>query len=207
MKKIKKKKAFIGAIISTLGAIGGAIGQGIKANKDAALQEQQHRNQQGEIYKQEAFDLANILTQEANSQDYVQQMKNRISIDRLGGQHKTKRIKKKKAGLGAEWNEMSSLNKANDIIGGIGGAIGGTTGLIGGLTHNPKDYTLKYADPIQVQTPKVIKAPNDIFQQTNLAMQQVANPQMNLNQVQNPILNQAKLGTKRIKQKNLNRFK
>ena len=207
MKKIKKKKAFIGAIISGVGAIAGAIGQGIKAKKDAELQEQQYRNQQGEIYKKEAIDFANILTQEANSQDYVQQMKRRISIDRLGGQHKTKRIKKKKAGLGAEWKNMSSLNKANDITGGLGGAIGGVAGLIGGLTHNPKDYTLKYADPIQAQAPKVLKAPNDMVQQTNLAMQQVANPQMNLNQVQNPILNQAKLGTKRIKQKNLNRFK
>ena len=104
-------------------------------------------------------------------------------------------------------DKMSSLDKANDITGGLGGAIGGISGLIGGLTYNPKDYTLKYADPIQAQAPKVLKAPNDIVQQTNLAMQQVANPQMNLNQVQNPILNQAKLGTKRIKQKNLNRFK
>ena len=207
MKKIKKKKAFIGAIINGVGAIAGAIGQGIKAKKDAELQEQQYRNQQGEIYKKEAINLANVLTQEANSQDYVQQMKNRISIDRLGGQHKTKRIKKKKAGLGAEWNKMSSLDKANDITGGLGGAIGGISGLIGGLTYNPKDYTLKYADPIQAQAPKVLKAPNDMVQQTNLAMRQVANPQMNLNQVQNPILNQAKLGTKRIKQKNLNRFK
>lgn len=187
MKKIKKKKAFIGAIIGGVGAIAGAIGQGIKAKKDAELQEQQYRNQQGEIYKKEAINLANILTQEANSQDYVQQMKNRISIDRLGGQHKTKRIKKKKAGLG--------------------GAIEGIAGLIGGLTYNPKDYTLKYTNPIKAQAPKVLKAPNDIVQQTNLAMRQGANPQMNLNQVQNPILNQAKLGTKRIKQKNLNRFK
>lgn len=187
MKKIKKKKAFIGAIINGVGAIAGAIGQGIKAKKDAELQEQQYRKQQGEIYKQDALNLANVLTQEANSQDYVQQMKNRISIDRLGGQHKTKRIKKKKAGLG--------------------GAIGGVADLIGGLSYKPKDYTLKYSDTIQAQAPKVFKAPNDMVQQTNLAMQQVANPQMNLNQVQNPILNQAKLGTKRIKQKNLNRFK
>lgn len=206
MKKIKKK-AFIGAIISGVGALAGAIGKGIKAKKDAELQQQQYENRQGEIYKQEALNLANVLSQEANSQDYVQQMKNRISIDRLGGEHKTKRIKKKKATLGAEWNEMSSLQKTNDIVGGVGGAIGGIADLIGGLAYKPKDYTLKYSDTIQAQTPKIIKTPNDIVQQTNLAMQQVTNPQIRLNQVQNPILSQAKLGTKRVKQKNLNRFK
>lgn len=186
MKKIKKK-AFIGAIISGVGALAGAIGKGIKAKKDAELQQQQYENQQGEIYKQEALNLANVLSQEANSQDYVQQMKNRISMDRLGGEHKTKRIKKKKAFIGT--------------------AITGVADLIGGLTYKPKDYTLKYSDTIQAQTPKIIKTPNDIVQQTNLAMQQVTNPQVRLNQVQNPILSQAKLGTKRVKQKNLNRFK
>lgn len=205
MKKIKKK-AFIGAIINGVGALAEAIGKGIKAKKDAEFQQQQYENQQGEIYKQDALTLANVLSQEANSQSYVDQMKKRISF-KMGGNCKTKKIKKKKATLGAEWNKMSSLQKTNDIMGGTVGAIGGVADLIGGLTYKPKDYTLKHSDIIQAQTPKIIKTSNDIVQQTNLAMQQGANPQMRLNQVQNPVLSQAKLGTKRVKQKNLNRFK
>lgn len=182
MKKIKKKKAFIGGVFDSIANI-------INQQKQNELQQRQYEKQQGLIFKQENQQLANILTQEANSQGYVQQMKNRISINKLGG----KTIKKKKAFLG--------------IANAIGDSIGGAINLIGSLANDPKDYTLKYTDPIQAQAPKVLKAPNDMLQQTNLAMQQVANPQMNLNQVQNPIFNQAKLGAKRIKQKNLNRFK
>ena len=206
MKKIKKK-AFVGTILSAVGTVAGIASKFIKAKRDAKAQEQQYKTQQLEFNRQSNFDLANVLNQEINSQDYVDQMKNKISLDRLGGEHKIKRIKKKKATLGSEWKEMSSMNKVNDIVGGIGGAIGGVTDLIGGLTYKSKDYTLKYSDTIQAQTPKIIKTPNDIVQQTNLAMQQSTNPQTRLNQVQNPILSQAKLGTKRIKQKNLNRFK
>ena len=99
----------------------------------------------------------------------------------MGGKCNTKRIKKKKANLGTEWKEMSVLNKINDITNGIGGAVGGIGGLIGGLTYNPKDYTLKHSDTIVAQQPKVIN--------------------------QNPILAQAKLGCKRIKKRNTNRFK
>ena len=191
MKKIKKKKAFIGAIINGVGAIAGAIGQGIKAKKDAELQEQQYRNQQGLIYKQEAQQLANVLTQEANSQDYVQQMKNRVTLNRLGGEHKTKKIKKKKAFLG--------------IANAIGDSIGGAINMIGALTNTPKDYTLQHNDPIKSIAPKVIKDPNQAAQQTALAMQQAyTNP---YNQNINPVLNQARLGTKRVVKKNLNRFK
>ena len=204
MKKIKKKKAFIGSIISGVGAIAGVIGNAVKAKKDADLAQKQYENQQGEIYKKEALDLANTLTQEANSQDYVEQMKNRISF-KMGGSCKTKRIKKKKAGLGADWNAMSSLDKAGDIIGGVGGAIGGVADLIGGLTHKPKDYSLKYSDPIQAQATKVIKDPNQAAQQTALAMQQASNNPYNKNI--NPILSQARLGTKLVVKKNLNRFK
>ena len=198
MKKIKKKKAFIGAIINTVGQVAGLIGKGIKAKKDADFQQQQYEDQQGEIYRNEALQLGNVLTQEANSQSYVDQMKKRISF-KMGGSCKTKKIKKKKASIGAEWNKMSSLQKTNDIVGGVGGVIGGIGDLIGGLSYKPKDYTLKHSDPIVAQQAKVIKDPNATIQPIVPQQPQMIN--------QNPILTQAKLGCKRIKKRNINRFK
>ena len=184
MKKIKKKKAFLGSIFS-------AIGNVVSAQKQAELQQQQFEKQQGLIYKQEAQQLANVLSQEANSQDYVQQMKNRVTLNKLGGEHKTKKIKKKKAFLG--------------IANAIGDSLGGAINMIGALTNTPKDYTLQHNDPIKSITPKVIKDPNQAAQQTAFAMQQAYTNQYNKNI--NPILSQARLGAKRVVKKNLNRFK
>ena len=201
MKKIKKKKAFIGALISGISSIAGVIGDSIRAKKEAQLAQERYEKEQGEIYAKEAQATAQALTQEAQNQQYVEQMKSRISF-KMGG---TKKIKKKKAGLGAEWKNMSSLDKAGDILGGVGGAVSGISSLIGGLTYQPKDYTLKYNDTIQAQAPKIIKDPNQAAQQTILAMQQASAQTYNKNI--NPILSQARLGAKRVVKKNLNRFK
>ena len=174
MKKIKKKKAFLGSVFS-------AIGNVVNAKNQADIQQQQYEYQQGEIFKQQEMQKANILTQEANNQQYVEQMKKRISLNKLGG----KTIKKKKAFLG--------------IANAIGDTIGGAINMIGTIANKPKDYTLKYSDPIVAQQAKVIKDPNAPIQQPITQQPQMIN--------QNPILAQAKLGCKRIKKRNTNRFK
>ena len=174
MKKIKKKKAFIGGVFNSIANI-------INQQKQNELQQKQYEDQQGLIFKQEGQQLANVLTQEANSQGYVEQMKKRISMNKLGG----KTIKKKKAFLG--------------IANAIGDSVGGAINLIGSLVNNPKDYTLKHSDPIVAQQAKVIKDPNATVQQPIVQQPQIIN--------QNPILAQAKLGCKRIKKRNTNRFK
>lgn len=210
MKKIKKK-AFIGAIIEGVKDITGTIAGVINAKRQADATRKEYERQQGEIYANEALQLGNILTQEANSQDYVEQMKKRITF-KMGGNYnnrfknKNKIKNKKKANLGTitkvfgqTGNEYSQVANA--------GITGSTVAAIMGAINPTETLTLKQNIPIQAQTPKIIKTPNDIVQQTNLAMQQVTNPQARLNKVQNPILSQAKLGTKRVKQKNLNRFK
>lgn len=174
MKKIKKKKAFLGSVFS-------AIGNVVNAKNQADIQQQQYEYQQGEIFRQQEMQKANILTQEANNQQYVEQMKKRISLNKLGG----KTIKKKKAFLG--------------IANAIGDSIGGAINMIGAIANKPKDYTLKYSDPIVAQQAKVIKDPNAPIQQPITQQPQMIN--------QNPILAQAKLGCKRIKKRNTNRFK
>lgn len=175
MKKIKRnKKAFLGSVFS-------AIGNVVNARNQADLQQQQYEYQQGEIFRQQEMQKANILTQDANNQQYVEQMKNRISFG-MGGK---KRIKKKKAFLG--------------IANAIGDSIGGAINMIGAIANKPKDYTLKYSDPIVAQQAKVIKDPNAPIQPIVPQQPQMIN--------QNPILAQAKLGCKRIKKRNTNRFK
>lgn len=170
MKKIKKsKKAFLGSVF-------GAIGNIVNAQNQAALQQRQYEYQQGEVFRQQEMQKANVLTQEANNQQYVDQMKKRITFN-MGGK---KRIKKKKAFLG--------------VANAIGDTIGGAINMIGAFTNTPKDYTIKHSDPFIAQQAKVIKDPNATVQQ----------PQM---QNINPILAQAKLGCKRIKKRNTNRFK
>lgn len=174
MKKIKNKKAFIGGVFNSIANI-------INQQKQNELQQKQYENQQGLIFKQEGQQLANVLTQEANSQGYVEQMKKRVSMNKLGG----KTIKKKKAFLG--------------IANAIGDSIGGAINMIGAIANKPKDYTLKYSDPIVAQQAKVIKDPNAPIQPIVPQQSQMIN--------QNPILAQAKLGCKRIKKRNTNRFK
>ena len=174
MKKIKKKKAFIGGVFDSIANI-------INQQKQNELQQKQYEDQQGLIFKQEGKQLANVLTQEDNSQGYVEQMKKRISLNELGG----KTIKKKKAFLG--------------IANAIGDSIGGAINMIGAIANKPKDYTLKHSDPIVAQQAKVIKDPNTPIQPIVPQQPQMIN--------QNPILAQAKLGCKRIKKRNTNRFK
>lgn len=207
MKKIKKKKAFIGAIIEGVKDITGTISGVINAKRQADATRKEYERQQGEIYANEALQLGNVLTQEANSQDYVQQMKRRVTF-KMGGDYKDrfKSNNKKKANLGTTSTTFAQTGNEYAQVANAG-ITGATVAAIMGAINPTETLTLKQNAPVQAQTPKVLKAPNDMIQQTNLAMQQVANPQTNLNQVQNPILNQAKLGTKRIKQKNLNRFK
>lgn len=199
MKKIKKKKAFIGAAIGLASSVIGAIGDGIRAKKQAKLDQEKYEREQAQLNQQTEQQNANVLQNELWNQAILDEQLNRkVSIDRMGGCHKKKKIKKK-AGLGAEWKNMSSTAKFNDIAGGATSAVGAIGNLVGALTSNPKDYTLKQPEVLQAQAPKVIKDPNAPIQQPIAQQPQMIN--------QNPILAQAKLGCKRIKKRNTNRFK
>ena len=194
MKKIKKKKAFIGAIIEGVKDVTGTIAGVINSKRQADANIAEYERQQGEIYKNEAFQLGNILTQEANSQGYVDQMKKRISF-KMGG----KKLKRKKCAVGGNvyggsqvfgqtGNEYASVANA--------GITGATVSAIIGAFKPTETLSLKHNAAVQAQAPKVIKDPNN-----PIIPQQ---PQM-INQ--NPVLAQAKLGCKRIKKRNTNRFK
>lgn len=223
MKKIKKKKAWLGAVISAIGSIAGAVANGIGAKKDAEAKQDAYENQQGQLFAQNAQKTANIFSQESQNQGYVQQMKDRITYSKMGGNFKNRfyksKNKKKKANLGttSEINNTSGgiKNTAGGIISGIGNAASGIGGLVTSLAYQPKDYTLQNVDNVTLQTPKIIKNPYNTTEE-NINQEQQAIKQQNIqmgNQImqnmhQNQLNNKIyKLGGKRIKQKNLNRFK
>lgn len=231
MKKIKKKKAFIGAALAGIGIAADIIGKAVGARKEENLKRREYEREQGQVYKDEALSHIGIMNQELNNRGYIDAMKSRITF-KMGGDYSNRfksnktKTKKKKCNLGAKsetndtnandnnQNETNNTNQNGTNETKIAGnVISGLTSLGSGITSlamsfkDPISYNINRTIPIQAQAPKVLKAPNDMVQQTNLAMQQVANPQLYTNQVQNSILSQAKLGTKRIKQKNLNRFK
>ena len=223
MKKIKKKKAFIGAALAGIGIAADIIGKAVGARKEENLKRKEYEREQGQVYKDEALSHVGVMNQELNNRGYIDAMKSRITF-KMGGNYSNRfkknklKTNKKKFEKGGEQRIETNTNQNNSFLNSngaktAGDIIGGLTSLGSGVANlamsskTPTIYNINRTTPIQAQTPKVIKAPNDMVQQTNLAMQQVTNPQLYTNQVQNPILNQAKLGTKRIKQKNLNRFK
>lgn len=228
MKKIKKNKAFLGAILAGVGMAADAVGKAVAARKESNLKRREYEKEQGQIYENEALANTAAMNQELNDRGYIDAMKNRITF-KMGGKYNNRfksnkiKAKRKKFTTGGESktndsntnntntdntniNELPGTKIAGEVIGGLT-SLGSGIASLAMSAKNPINYTIKQGEVIQAQNPKILKAPNDMVQQTNLAMQQAANPQLYTNQVQNPILTQAKLGTKRIRQKNLNRFK
>lgn len=211
MKKIKKNKAFLGAILAGVGMAADIVGKAVGARKESNLKRREYEREQGQIYENEALANTAAMNQELNDRGYIDAMKNRITF-KMGGEYNNRfksnktKTKRKKFKDGGYFENMNGGEIAGDVLGGVGSLIGGISSLAMSA-KNPINYTIKQGEVMQAQNPKILKAPNDMVQQTNLAMQQATNPQLYTNQVQNPILNQAKLGTKRIKQKNLNKFK
>lgn len=198
MKKIKKK-AFIGAIIEGVKDITGTVANVINAKRQADANRAEYERQQGEIYANEALQLGNVLTQEANSQGYVDQMKKRIDLQRLGG---SRRIKRKKCAMGGNvYGGTQVFGQTGNEYAGVAsaGITGATVAAIMGAIKPTETRILKNNAAIQAQAPKVIKDPNAPIQPIVPQQPQMIN--------QNPILAQAKLGCKRIKKRNTNRFK
>lgn len=200
MKKIKKKKAFVGAIVEGVRDLVGTATGLITASNEAKAKRKEFERQQGEIYNQEALQLGQALSLEANQQEgYVNAMKSRVGF-KMGGKAKTKRIKKKCAVGGNIYGGTQAFGAIGNEYSGqaLGGGITGQTvsGIINAIKGPADQLVLKHNAPAQAQQAKVIRTPNQPIQQMY--------PQ---NVVQNPVLNQAKLGTKRVKQRNTNRFK
>ena len=190
MKKIKKKKASLG-ILSIIGTAAGIATSLAQNAQQRQLAEEQYEREQSLLNQQQALNNMNVLSQEQNNQQYVDQMNSKVTL-KCGGKRKIK-----KATLGTEVQNANSSQHINNINS-IGTALSNVVDLSIALSKKP-NYTLKYSDGFKAFIPKVIKDPNTPIQPIVPQQPQMIN--------QNPILAQAKLGCKRIKKRNTNRFK
>lgn len=154
MKKCKRKKAFIGAILGSVAGAGlGIAGSAISANKQAKAQER--------IYTENllAANRANALTSASNlnatygDQEYVDDFNRKININgyyKMGG-CKRKNKKRRKAENGAEFVDFS-----NKVIYGLQG-LGSNV-----IQGNNALKTSKFQMPIDnTQAVKVGQAKNE----------------------------------------------
>lgn len=152
----KRHKAFIGAAVGATAQLVGGIVGGIKQKKAAKEQAKEDAKQQAIQDTVNAQQQASAMSSSYNDQDYVDDVKNKISL-KNGGTVKTKdRIKyakdynlvsRKKAAFGAAVKEGTA-------------AASGASGLIGSILGKPKVEKAKnisagysYGEPKKVITP------------------------------------------------------
>ena len=153
-KKVKRDKAFLGAIIGAVaGLAGSAIGGSISSNKAKAQLEAQQRAQN----KQDTLTMAQNLSSSYGNQEYVDEFNKRITF-KNGGKMKRRKcsagnkvsLAKKFACGGrkkAEWGASDTANLISGLSGGLGNIISasmsGDTGIIkqGGIFKGiPKEH-------------------------------------------------------------------
>lgn len=129
--KTKRNKAWLGAVIGAVGGIAGGL-LGASASKKAAnrqyeLQKEQWETSQKLQNRKDTLAEAQNLSNRYSNQDYVDDLKNRITFKNGGKMNKVnfnKRFKcggRKKAANGIDWNNVGK--SAIDAFGTIGQAI------------------------------------------------------------------------------------
>lgn len=159
MRKCKRKKAFLGAILGSVAGAGlGIAGNAISASKQARAQQK--------IYTENLVtnNRANVINSAANlnntygNQEYVDEFNNKININsnyKMGG-CKRKQRKRKRAENGGEWVDFS-----NKVIYGIQSL--GTGAMQGNAALKNVKYNLPFnnVQAVKVGQPKEeAKAPS-----------------------------------------------
>lgn len=150
-----RQKAFIGAVI---GSVGNLVGGIISKNKQKKAQERAFRQAQEEQTRSEGVQQAQAMSAQYANQDYVDEYRNKITLKNGGkvnmkkkGNDRVAIAKKfacggrKKAGLGSEivsdfkniGQEFKGDNLGNTIVGAIDGIASGINGNYG----NRPNYT------------------------------------------------------------------
>lgn len=153
-KKVKRDKAFLGAIIGAVaGLAGSAIGGSINSRKAKAQLEAQQRAQN----KQDTLAMAQNLSASYGNQEYVDEFNKRITFEN-GGKMKRRKcsagnkvsVAKKFACGGrkkAEWGALDTANLISGLSGGLGNissaSLSGNTSIVkqGDMFKGtPKEY-------------------------------------------------------------------
>lgn len=140
-KKVKRDKAFLGAIIGTVaGLAGSAIGSSINSRKSKAQLETQQRAQN----KQDTLAMAQNLSSSYGNQEYVDEFNKRVTF-KNGGKMKRRKcsagtkvsIAKRFACGGrkkAAWGASDTANLISGLSGGLGNIVSasmsGNTGIV-----------------------------------------------------------------------------
>ena len=140
-KKVKRDKAFLGAIIGAVaGLAGSAIGGSISSKKAKARLETQQRAQN----KQDTLAMAQNLSSSYGNQEYVDEFNKRVTFKNGGKMKKrkcsagTKVSLAKKFACGgrkkAEWGVSDTANLISGLSGGLGNIVSasmsGNTGIV-----------------------------------------------------------------------------
>lgn len=140
-KKVKRDKAFLGAIIGAVaGLAGSAIGSSINSRKAKAQLETQQRAQN----KQDTLAMAQNLSASYGNQEYVDEFNKRVTFKNGG------KMKKRKCSVGtkisiakrfacggrkkAAWGASDTANLISGLSGGLGNIVSasmsGNTGIV-----------------------------------------------------------------------------
>lgn len=176
MKQVKRKKAFIGAIINAVGSIAGGIGQAISAKKQAKAEEEQFQKEQREQYKQDIISSANALQEQFANQDYAKQIRNSQSLrnggkvimnkyrDRFYNKKKTKRC----GGRAKKEDGGSWQSTVDDVASGIASGASGFGSLISAIATKPQEEkTIQNLSTPMNTGVKTLSTPTTGVQQNN----------------------------------------
>lgn len=175
-----RDKAFLGAVIGGIANIAGGI---ISKRKQKKAQEEAYKQQQKEQTQNEGFQQAAAMTSQYANQDYVNQVKNKISLknggkvamkkgynDRIAHNKKFACGGRKRASLGSDIiNSAKSIGE--DFSGGnlantISGIAGGVTAAVSG--NNPSSSNMSSAEASTAQN---IATNKEIARKANEARQ------------------------------------
>lgn len=175
-----RDKAFLGAVIGGVANIAGGI---ISKRKQKKAQEEAYKQQQKEQTQNEGFQQAAAMTSQYANQDYVNQVKNKISLknggkvamkkgynDRIAHNKKFACGGRKRASLGSDiinsaksiGEDFSGANLANTIS----GIAGGVTAAVSG--NNPSSSNMSSAEASTAQN---IATNKEIARKANEARQ------------------------------------
>ena len=175
-----RDKAFLGAVIGGIANIAGGI---ISKRKQKKAQEEAYKQQQKEQTQNEGFQQAAAMTSQYANQDYVNQVKNKISLknggkvamkkgynDRIAHNKKFACGGRKRASLGSDiinsaksiGEDFSGANLANTIS----GIAGGVTAAVSG--NNPSSSNMSSAEASTAQN---IATNKEIARKANEARQ------------------------------------
>lgn len=170
MKKCKRNKAFIGAIINAVGSIAGAIGKGVAAKKQRDADERAFQREQNKADYESAMQQAQAQMQSNADQSYVDEYKKNITF-KNGGKVNTKytdRISRdRKYACGGKKYACGGRKKAVDgaaiaeVANGVASGAAGFGELINGLVSKPKiQREVEQQAGYSVQAPKTFNNPN-----------------------------------------------